>query len=373
MISRGSELSEPAKGPANRGMEQSLPFSGPPKTIVYGAFKGMGDLLNASPVIAAQLRAGHQVKLLLFPRMGLEAFLQLVDFGTHRPNLEIIFLPVSGGIRAFRDFFSRVSGFQPDLIWISPHAPREASSWKIPLLLWVTKLLHWPRSRLAGAMSEHLSRLFDLRAPVDRSLPLFERESQAFAMLEVSGIERRFPRVHFVDRITRHRAEPPRYDLLIHPGANASNRTWPTGHFASVVQNIPAGYRIAVLGLTRDLDRMRAVLPTSRGIEFIAGSLEDAIIAIARARVLLAMDSGSTHFAQNLDVPTVALFGTSDPGTIIGRSGSVLPIYERTFPCQPCRRAVCYQKEVYCMNAIAPDRVAKAIVGLLNKSSALRP
>ena len=334
-------------------------------TVVYGAFKGMGDLLNAAGVITALLNQGDNVKLGVFPGMALEEFIELIDFGVHRDHLEILHLPVSGGLRAFRRFFRRASQFQANLVWISPHAPKEASSWKIPLLLWLTKTIFWRNARMAGAESEHLSRLFDIRVPVNRNLPLFERECTAFSLTEGLSTAPNFGRVSFVDRVRTQRQQPPLYDLLIHPGANASNRTWPHRHYEGLVKMIPSMNRIAVLGVPSDIEQMRGVLPIDRGIDFISGSLEDALIAIARASVVLAMYSGTAHFAQALRVPCVAIFGKSDPDVIIGRAGSVLPIYEQKFPCQPCGKAVCNQTEVYCMNTIAPDTVARKLLPLL--------
>lgn len=338
-----------------------------PGTVVYGAFKGMGDLLSAGSVIRALLDRGHTVKLLLFPGMTLEEFVRLIDFGPRAANLEIVFLPVAGGFGAWRTFLRQASRFHADLIWISPHAPRQASSWKIPLVLWLTRALCWRGAKIAGAASEPMSALFDFRIAVDRDLPIAQRENRAFALLQGDpGME--IPRVQFVERIRRHRDAPPRCDLLIHPGANASNRTWPYGHYEEVLRQISPECRVTVLGLPRDLDEMRRVLPADRGIEFISGSLEDALVAIAGARVVLAMDSGTAHFASFLNVPAVALYGKSDPDTIIGRTGSVLPIYEQKFPCQPCGRAVCTQTEVFCMNTLRPETVAAAVLKLLAES-----
>lgn len=340
------------------------------RVVVYGAFKGMGDLLNASSVIKEQLNHGHKVKLVVFPGMSLEEFVELIDLGTRRENLEILYLPVSGGLNAFWNYFKNVSQFQADMVWISPHAPREASSWRIPLLLWLTKCLFWRQATMAGATTEHLSRLFDVRVPVDRDLPIFEREITAFSMVNCIGATSDFQRVSFVDRIRKYRDEPPKYDLLIHPGANATNRSWPYSHYRSLVKLIPTTCRIAILGVKSDIEEMQRVVPHDRGIDFLTGSLEDALISIARARVVFAMDSGTAHFAQTLHIPAVALFGKSNPDVIIGRTGSVLPIYEQKFPCQPCGRAVCSQPEVYCMNTITAETVAIALLPLLQNANA---
>jgi heptosyltransferase-2 len=339
------------------------------KVIVYGAFKGMGDLLNVAPVIVDELTAGSKVIILIFPGYGLESFAQLLDFGPNAASLEIVHLPVSGHPADFKRFISRTSGLRPDLIWISPHVPREASSWKIPLLLWFMKKIFWRNARLAGCTTERLSALFDLRFPVSRELSIMERERLAYSMTGNKAVAKPH---HggarggvFIERIRRHRDEAPLFDVLIHPGANAANRRWPYEQFAALVRLIPSRYRIAVLGLEVDIEQARRMLPADRGIQFLTGGLEQAITVIASTRVLFAMDSGNLHFANFLGVPAVGLFGKSDPTSIVGGWGSVLPIYEQKFACQPCGRRTCNQREVYCMNSIAPETVAKVLLRLL--------
>ena len=349
-------------------MESNLPTFVGPKTIVFGSFKGMGDLLSASPVIAQELNAGSHVKLLLFPGPTLTNFVKLIDFGPNQANLQTHILPVSRSLADFRIFLSQMSRFQPDLVWVSPHAPRPASSWKLPLLLWFIKTLYWPKAKLAGADSEHFSALFDVRVPVDRGLPLAVREQTAYSMLDNGAALPRPTRVSFIESICEGRNEPPAYDLLIHPGANAKNRVWPFMNYANLVKLIPAQYSIAVVGLEEDVKKMRQVLPEDRDVQFLTGTLEQAIAAIARARVVLSMDSGNVHFANFLGVPVVALFGKSDPASIVSPGGSILPIYERKHLCQPCGKATCNQREVYCMTSIAPETVANALLGLLRTS-----
>jgi ADP-heptose:LPS heptosyltransferase len=336
--------------------------------IVYGAFKGMGDLLNAAPVITRELDAGNTVKVLLFPGFSIESIVELIDFGPNRGNLELEYLPVSGRPGAIIRFLSKMSRIQPAWIWISPHCPRPVSSWRIPLLLWISKKLFWPKCKLAGAESERLSSLFDVRVPVDRNLPLAEREFRTFVSLGSSNVPPEPPRALFVESIRKRREEPSTVDLLIHPGANVANRRWPWDHFAHLVHLIPAKYRIAVLGVPADIDHARQALPEDRGIRFFSGTLEEAIAMIASARVLFSMDSGAAHFAACLNVPAVALFGKSDPASIVGYRGSVRPLYERKFPCQPCGKATCNQTEVFCMNSITPESVATQLLLLLGRS-----
>jgi heptosyltransferase-2 len=196
---------------------------------------------------------------------------------------------------------------------------------------------------------------------------MMEREHAAFSMLDHFAVGPLQP-LNFVESISRERFAAPKYDLLIHPGANAANRSWAAENFAAVVEKIPHQYRIVVLGLPAEIEGIRRVLVEDRGIEFVSGTLKEALIAIARARVVLALDSGAAHFAQCLNVPGVAIFGKSDPATIIGTKGSVVPIYEKKFSCQPCGKVECNQPEVYCMNTITPETVAQAVCNLLARS-----
>src|SRR5260370_1363370 len=114
---------------------------------------------------------------------------------------------------------------------------------------------------------------------------------------------------------------------------------------------------------------MQHALPQDRQIQFLTGTLEEAICAIARSRTVLTVDSGSMHFARALDVPGLALFGKDNPTTVIAAGGSILPIYERKFPCQPCNSVRCSQPEVYCMNSLLPETVAKTLIRLLRDST----
>jgi heptosyltransferase-2 len=170
--------------------------------------------------------------------------------------------------------------------------------------------------------------------------------------------------VSFKESIAKARQLPYEYDLVIHPGAGTDNRKWPAGYFARLIGDLPAEYRVAVVGLPQDIAALRAVLPAGRAITFLSGSLEEAIVSIARSRVALTMDSGSMFFASLLHVPTVTLFGPSNPANVMIPGPNFTPIYEEKWSCQPCRRPKCSQRQVYCMAAINPATVLDAIIRL---------
>lgn len=66
-------------------------------------------------------------------------------------------------------------------------------------------------------------------------------------------------------------------------------------------------------------------------------SLEESILAISTARVLLCIDSSLLHFARLLGVPTVSYWGPTDPRTLLRPwPGSADEIHYRKISCSPC-------------------------------------
>jgi heptosyltransferase-2 len=335
------------------------------EVIVYGAFKAMGDFLSAAPVIKSELDSGSHVYVLIFP--GLEGFIQLIDFGSAADNLRLIRLPVSG-LASIRNFLRQMRGISPDLVWVSPHAPAPASSWKIPMLLRLTKTLYWRKTTLAGSESERMSMVFDVRSTTSRTLPFAEREWRSYSVLNRTPAWSDRPMLQFRASIQDERHKPAIYDLLIHPGAGAENRKWPFSKYRTLVEHLPRKYRVGVIGLAEDVEQMDATLPADRGIEFVSGTLERSLQMIARSRVLLTMDSGNMFFADMLNVPAIAIFGASDPANVIGFERSVLPVYQKTVACQPCGRKTCILSEPKCITSISATGVADELIKMVEQS-----
>jgi ADP-heptose:LPS heptosyltransferase len=305
------------------------------------------------------LNSGARVILFVFT--AVTKLIDLLDFGDHHNNLRVLIFPANGSLKSLFGFISETSRLAPDFVWISPHSPAAARSWRVPIFFWLLKNCFWRRARLAGAKSERFSCLFDIRVPVDRRLPLAARESTAYSTARWNG-PRQLVQVKFKDSIQGYRHLAPEFDILIHPGANADNRKWPATHFVELINMLPVSYRIGVVGLPSDLEGIRSVLTSSGNLRYIVGPLEQAIISIAKTRVLLSMDSGTTFFAMILGVPTVALFGPVDPVSVLSKGGTIYPMYERKWPCQPCGNSHCSQSRNFCLTSIEPRRVAAELL-----------
>ncbi|MGH2448587.1 MAG: glycosyltransferase family 9 protein, partial [Chloroflexota bacterium] len=122
-----------------------------------------------------------------------------------------------------------------------------------------------------------------------------------------------------VDRPATPRLEAPPGEPLppdavfLHPGAGASWKRWPAPHFAQVAARLREQGRQPMLiegpadeGAVAQIESLIRLPVIRREVGELAG-------LIAQAPLLVGNDSGVTHLAAALDIPTVALFGPTDP------------------------------------------------------------
>jgi ADP-heptose:LPS heptosyltransferase len=108
--------------------------------------------------------------------------------------------------------------------------------------------------------------------------------------------------------------DPDTPPIALHPGAGAQTKCWPAKCWAATWMELRAsGVPPLVLcgpaddAAARDLaQRIRA--PILRELRLL-----DLAVVLAACRALLGHDSGVSHLAAALGVPTLALFGPSDP------------------------------------------------------------
>ena len=85
----------------------------------------------------------------------------------------------------------------------------------------------------------------------------------------------------------------------------------------------------------RAVREMRGAMDSVESIFLDQVSLSCLPALLSRSKVFLGNDSGITHLAAACDVPTVALFGPTDPG-IWGPRGRRVKIVRGDDSCPPC-------------------------------------
>src|SRR6266849_10087431 len=117
--------------------------------------------------------------------------------------------------------------------------------------------------------------------------------------------------------------------IAIHPGSGGAQKCWPTQRFATVIEWLWSlnglrgdSHSVLLLAGSADQERLHDILdsighppePDMLKVLLNAPLLEVAQ-QLQQCKCYLGNDSGLTHLAAMLGVPTVALFGPSDPAT----------------------------------------------------------
>lgn len=95
--------------------------------------------------------------------------------------------------------------------------------------------------------------------------------------------------------------------------------------------------------------------------------LRELATLVRHAALFLGCDSGPAHLAAALKVPTVSVFGPTDParnGPYGPRSASVQ--LDRRLDCQPCWRRTCSRGDFACMERLDADQVVEACLRQLD-------
>ncbi len=155
--------------------------------------------------------------------------------------------------------------------------------------------------------------------------------------------------------------------LGFNPGAFfGSAKRWFPAHYAAVADRAAKQYgaKCIIFGSTQDLPAAREMASRMQSAPPImaAGetSLEELPGMLSMCSLLITNDSGLMHMAAALEVPVVAIFGSTDPRTT-SPYGKEHTIIYRQVPCSPCLLREC-PTDHKCMKAITVDDVWQAVV-----------
>ncbi len=124
--------------------------------------------------------------------------------------------------------------------------------------------------------------------------------------------------------------------IAIHPGSGGTRKCWPVAHFAAIVialwrRHVP----VLLLGGPADYDRLDELqqqLGAPPQADLLSVLIDAPLLDVARqlqtCRGYLGNDSGITHLAAMLGVPTIALFGPSSPAVWRPLGPSVIVLHE---------------------------------------------
>ena len=94
-------------------------------------------------------------------------------------------------------------------------------------------------------------------------------------------------------------------------------------------------------------------------------TLDQLVEELQQCRLLLTNDSGAMHLAAFLEIPVVAVFGSTEP-RLTGPLGHGHIVLRHQVECSPCFLREC-PIDFRCMNAIGVQEVVDAVMSILRK------
>jgi ADP-heptose:LPS heptosyltransferase len=161
--------------------------------------------------------------------------------------------------------------------------------------------------------------------------------------------------------------------IVLHPGSGSKKKSWPLDRFIELYQYLRknAGSKIlTVIGPAEGGEIQRAfekiLGETGPDAPLLAKgfSLPELASLIAGCRLFIGNDSGITHMAAALEVPTVALFGPTDPKVWAPR-GENVTVIAPDIPCAPCSREQFFECQLNdCIKEIKLSDVLESLAKL---------
>ena len=160
---------------------------------------------------------------------------------------------------------------------------------------------------------------------------------------------------------------------VLNPGATWITKRWPADRFGDVARmltrsrDLPivvtwAGEeeRIAAELIVKMAEHQRVVMAPDTNLRQLAA-------LIASSKLFIGNDTGPMHLAVALNIPTVAVFGGTDPlrNGPYGRNNRILAAGPE---CQPCWKTTCKRGDLKCLDLVQPGKVVSSAENLLDRA-----
>jgi len=156
--------------------------------------------------------------------------------------------------------------------------------------------------------------------------------------------------------------------ILLHPGSGSKRKNWDISNFKRVGEILasdgkriefilgPAEYSMADMLKKDDPDR----------IVHRISDLPELLSLLRTAGGFIGNDSGMSHLAAFLGLPTVAVFGPSDPQRWKPSGRSAAAVRPDNLDCRPCFETNSENcRNIECLNRTSPENVVRAFYELI--------
>jgi len=232
--------------------------------------------------------------------------------------------------------------------------------------------LNWRSARepLASLIYQHAY-------PIERDLHAVTRIRTLFSQALAYPFPTSVPQ-YGIDRakFLSEKREEENYLVFLH-GTTWPTKHWPEKHWIELAKLAnQAGFNVKLpWGNPTEHERAQRIASCVRAELLPPLDLRGMASVLAASKAVVAVDTGLGHLAAALDVPSVSLYGPTNPG-LTGALGKSQVHMTATFPCSPCLSKQCTfvadtsqpKLSVYppCFSTLDPSVVWDALVTLLD-------
>ncbi|MFN8620834.1 MAG: glycosyltransferase family 9 protein [Chloroflexota bacterium] len=305
--------------PGGNGASASLPEGG--KVVILRALPGLGDTLTAIPAIRALKRNRPDVSVSVIAHESAMPFWRRYPQHVDR----VIAFPGWPGLPERKPDIARVPGFLSMLqeerfdLAVQLQGDGRIVNQVVALLGARRTAGHYPPSEPSAPAGTWLP-WRDGQSEIRRGLRLmatlgFPDDDESLEFEVARGVVTRDGIIRSLFPTIRHQED--RVPMaLVHPGASAPARRWPIERFARVADGLAAqGYRIAITGVAAErplaerlMQKMRCTATDLTG----RTTLDELAEIVRRSAVVVCNDTGISHLAAALKVPSVVIFTDSE-------------------------------------------------------------
>jgi heptosyltransferase-2 len=149
----------------------------------------------------------------------------------------------------------------------------------------------------------------------------------------------------------------------LNPGAAyGPAKCWPSAKYAALAARLTTALdaQIVIFGTAAD-QKAAAEIAAAAGKQRVLDltgrtSLAQALACIARCQLFVTNDSGLMHVAAALRIPSVAIFGSTNP-VATGPFSEQAAVVRKAMPCSPCLKTRCPQGHFQCMEQVSMEEV----------------
>jgi heptosyltransferase II len=321
----------------------------------------IGDAVMTEPLLRRLYARGESVTVGALPWVApvyrcMPQVAQVIEFPFAHGGLQL---------KARRQIAQQIAG-QFDAAYVLPNSLKSAI---LPLLAGIPNRVGYLGEARVGLLTHRIK-----NPPKGKRPPMVAFYSALSGDTDVATDRPRLQvnEADIADTLSTLNLQRAKYAIFV-PGAEyGSAKRWPAAHFAALAQRLDVP--VLLFGSGKDVqlcDEIVALAPQHCTNWAGKTSLAQAITAQAASKFIVTNDSGLMHVAAALDVPQVAIFGSSSPLHTPPLSAAAQVIwlkddaaYQPALDCAPCFERECPLGHTRCLNDIRPEQVLARIHAL---------